>query len=463
MTTTPATGGSGRRHAVVIGASIAGLLAARTLGDHFDRVTLLDRDDLPGTPAARGGVPQGRHTHGLLAEGRRIIEEMFPGSTEDLVRRGGRIGDPGRSGTWCFTPRPLASCDTGLQMLLVGRPLLEWYVRERLVARAGVELRDDTSVLDLAFSADERRVVGVVVQDRDGGSTRLVPADLVVDASGRNSRTPEWLERRGYRPPEEEVRRVDKRYTTFRLREAGDGSTPLAVAVSAQPGIPRGGIMLAEEGGLRVVSLIGRGGVTPPVDWPDFAAWAGTLSSSALARTIGGLTPVDDGATYRFPANRRRHYDRLTAFPAGLLVTGDALCAFDPVYGQGMTVAAIEAVALDRCLSDPGPDLAAQFHAAAARAIETPWTIAVGDTPAEDGTTSLRQRVMSTYLARLLRAACTDATLATTFIRVAHLADGPQRLLRPAVVARVLRHRERRPTEGGASAGVERGVVVGVR
>src|SRR6478736_6806152 len=116
MTTSRATGGSGRRHAVVIGASIAGLLAARTLGDHFDRVTLLDRDDLPGTPAARGGVPQGRHTHGLLAEGRRIIEEMFPGSTEDLVRRGGRLGDPGRSGTWCFTPRPLASCDTGLQM-----------------------------------------------------------------------------------------------------------------------------------------------------------------------------------------------------------------------------------------------------------------------------------------------------------------------------------------------------------
>ena len=206
--------------------------------------------------------------------------------------------------------------------------------------------------------------------------------------------------------------------------------------------------MLAEEGGLRVVSLIGRGGVTPPVDWPDFAGLGGDPVLVGPGQDDRRADAVDDGATYRFPANRRRHYERLTAFPAGLLVTGDALCAFDPVYGQGMTVAAIEAVALDRCLSDPGPDLAAQFHAAAARAIETPWTIAVGDTPAEDGTTSLRQRVISTYLARLLRAACTDATLATTFIRVAHLADGPQRLLRPAVVARVLRHRERRPNEG---------------
>ena len=128
--------------------------------------------------------------------------------------------------------------DTGLQMLLVGRPLLEWYVRERLVARAGVDLRDDASVFDLAFSADERRVVGVIVQDRDGGSTRLVPADLVVDASGRDSRTPEWLERRGYRPPDEEVRRVDKRYTTFRLREAGDGSTASRSRCRRSPASP---------------------------------------------------------------------------------------------------------------------------------------------------------------------------------------------------------------------------------
>ena len=254
-----------RSHAVVVGASMAGLLAARSLLDHYERVTIVDRDDIPSRPQPRGGVPQGRHAHGLLAEGRTILEEMFPGLTSDLTARGARLGDVGLEGVWCFTPRPLARRESGLTALLVSRSLLEWYVRERVTASPAVTLREDASVLDLAFSGDDTRVVGVIVQDRDGGTPALLPADLVVDATGRGSRTPEWLERRGYQAPAEEVRRVDKRYTTYRVREAADGSTAWALAVAAQPGLHRGGIMLAEEGGSRVVSLVGRFGERPPV------------------------------------------------------------------------------------------------------------------------------------------------------------------------------------------------------
>jgi 2-polyprenyl-6-methoxyphenol hydroxylase-like FAD-dependent oxidoreductase len=419
---------------------MAGLLGARTVLDHYERVTLIDRDDIPARPQPRGGVPQGRHAHGLLAQGRQILEEMFPGLTDDLTSRGAVLADVGREGVWCFTPRPLAKCDAGLQALLVSRSLLEWYVRERVLARPAVTLREDASVLDLAFSADESRVVGVIVQDRDGGSPCLLPADLVIDASGRASRTPEWLERRGYEAPVEEVRRVDKRYTTYRVRAAADSSTPLAMAVAAQPGLDRSGIMLAEEGGSRVVSLMGRLGERPPVAWPELVAWAHTLASPRLGEALARLEPLGEGATYRFPANRRRHYERLSSFPEGLVVIGDALCAFDPSYGQGMTVAAIEAVELGRCLELPGPGLATRFHHAASHVIDTPWTIAVGGIPDEEGRVPLRSRVMGRYLARLLRAGSEDPEVAAAFLRVNHLVDTPVELLRPGTAVRVLRH-----------------------
>ena len=199
--------------------------------------------------------------------------------------------------------------------------------------------------------------------------------------------------------------------------------------------------MLAEENGSRVVSLVGRFGERPPVAWTEFVAWAGTLASTRLADALAGLEPLGEGATYRFPANRRRHYEELTRFPDGLVVVGDAQCAFDPVYGQGMTVAAIEAAALGRCLQDGGPGLARRFHRAAADIIDTPWTIAVGSVPDEDGRVPWRSRLVGAYLARLLHAASDDPDLAIAFLRVNHLVDTPAELLRPRTVWRVVRHR----------------------
>jgi 2-polyprenyl-6-methoxyphenol hydroxylase-like FAD-dependent oxidoreductase len=435
---TASTAGAGApRHVVVVGGSIAGLLAARALVDHVDRVTVLDRDDLPREPAPRGGVPQGRHVHGLLDRGRELLERWFPGLTDDLVAQGARLGDPGEAGVWCFRPEPLARVSTGLQMLLVSRPLLEWYVRLRLLQDGRVEIREDSSVLDLAFSQDEARVVGVIVADRDGGVPALVPAQLVVDASGRNSRTTEWLERRGYFAPPEEVRRIDKRYATHRVRPTTDDAASLAVAVAARPGVPRSGILLGQEDGEYVVSLVGRGGVQPPLAWPEFVAFARTLATPLLADVLTGMQPLDAGATYRFPANRRRRWERAERFPDGLVVTGDAFCVFDPVYGQGMTVAAIEADALGRCLAEGSDRLAERFHGAAADVVDTPWTIAVGGTPDQHGVVPLPERVIGAYLDRFLLAASADPDLAAAFLRVSHLHGSPRELLAPRRALRV--------------------------
>jgi 2-polyprenyl-6-methoxyphenol hydroxylase-like FAD-dependent oxidoreductase len=375
--------------------------------------------------------------HGLLDRGRALLGDWFPGLTDDLVAQGARLGDPGETGVWCFRPEPLAPVSTGLEMLLVSRALLEWYVRQRLLEDGRVEICEDSSVLDLAFSQDEDRVVGVVVADRDGGEPTLVPAQLVVDASGRNSRTTEWLERRGYVAPPEQVRRVDKRYATHRVRPAPGRTVPLAVAVAARPGLPRSGILLAQENGEYVVSLIGRGGLQPPLTWPEFVDFARTLASPALAEALVDMQPLDTGSTYRFPANRRRRWERAVRFPDGLVVTGDALCAFDPTFGQGMAVAALEAAALGGCLADGSDRLAERFHAAAAAVVDSPWTTSVGGTPDQNGRVPLPERVTGAWLDRYLLAASADPDLAAAFLRVSHLHGSPSDLLTPRRALRV--------------------------
>jgi 2-polyprenyl-6-methoxyphenol hydroxylase-like FAD-dependent oxidoreductase len=425
------------RHAVVIGASIAGVLAARALADHYHRVTLVDRDEMPSRPVVRGGVPQGRHVHGVLSSGLGVIERLFPGTTHDLVSRGAQLGDAQADVRYYFGPRPLAVGHAGLPALGVSRPLLEWYLRRRLLQDRRVELLDRTSVLDLAFSAGERRVVGLVVTDCDAESPRLLPAMLVVDASGRTSRTTEWLERRGHPVPPEDVRRVDKHYATRAFRQARRAGQPMVLTAPATPDRPRGGVMIAQEDDVWTVSLYCRGGARPPLGLDEFRAWARTLSSPALAEAIDTMIPLDEGARFRFPANRRRHYELLDRFPPGLVVTGDALCAFDPVYAQGMSVAALEAEALERSLRKGVVGLARRFHAAAAATIDTPWAIAAA--PAADAPAPLRARMIQRYMGRLIRSAADDPVLAAAFLRVNHLVDQPQDLLRPSVALRVLR------------------------
>ena len=427
-----------RRQAVVVGASIAGVLAAHSLAERFDRVTLVDRDSMPPGPLARPGVPHGRHTHGLLAQGRAAIEELVPGATEDLVAQGALLRDAQAAGRWHMAGGPLAAGQGALPMLLVSRPRLEWYLRQRLTARPGVAVLEQTAVLDLAFSADQSRVVGVVVRDRDGGERRLVAADLVVDASGRSSRTPEWLGRRGYPAPHEEVRRVDKNSVTRVFHADPSRPAPAAIAVAPRPELPRGGVMLAQECDRLTVTLAGTHGDRVPLTLPEFLAWARSLASTELADAIEGLAALDDGAVFRFPANRRRGYERLAIVPERLVVVGDAFCTFDPVFGQGMTVAALEALELGRSVDEGLDGLPRRFHTRAAVHIATPWLIAAGGTPPDGGRISTGERLVGRYLVALQRAAVGDPVLARAFLRVSHLVDRPQELMRPGRAVRVL-------------------------
>lgn len=429
--------------ALVIGSSIAGLLAAQALTEAYREVIVLDRDELPYGPVPRGGVPQMRHAHGLLAGGREAMEELLPGLTEDLVAAGALSGDAQEALHYYVGTGRYPTRTSGLTAVAVSRVLLEWTIRRRVAESPNVVFYDRSSVLDLLFSEDGRQVTGLCVSGVDRpGSRRVLEADLVVDASGRTSRTPEWLERRGFQPPEEERVRCDISYATRRFRRCpGDAGTALAILQPASAEVPRSGVLIAQENDEWIAGLTGYHGVRPPTELGEFIAYARTLESPAMADVLERLEPLDDGCTYRFQASVRRRYERLVDLPDGLVVIGDALCSFDPAFGQGMSVAALEAGALRVCLAEGRDDLGRRFFHRAARFVDTPWQIVVGGMPPAPGVSAhkpLPERVVGSYLTALRRVAVDDPALARAFLRVAHMTASPTSLMAPGLVMRVL-------------------------
>jgi 2-polyprenyl-6-methoxyphenol hydroxylase-like FAD-dependent oxidoreductase len=429
-------------HAIVLGGSMAGLAAASTLAEQFERVTILDRDRFPITDDHRRGVPQSRHAHGLLAAGRAALEELLPGLTAELTAAGAIPGDLQADCRWYNDGHLLRQADSGLLALAVSRPLLEGRVRARVAALPNVTIIEGCDVTGLV--AARGGVGGVrMLRRADGSAEEELVADLVVDTTGRGSRGPAWLEELGYARPAEEQVRVGIAYATriYRRRpEHLDGD--LVAVITAKPGLGRGAAMLGMEGDRWIVTLIGYLGDVPPVDPEGFERFAETLADPAIAETIRDAEPIGDPVATRFPASIRRRYEKLDRFPDGYLVMGDAVCSFNPVFGQGMTVAASEALVLRDCLL-AGPDrLAQRFLPKMAALVDIPWEIAVGSDlrfPEVEGPRTAKVRMINAYLARLYVVAESDPVVGEAFVRVLNLIDRPERLMRPAIAARVLR------------------------
>jgi hypothetical protein len=278
---------------------------------------------------------------------------------------------------------------------------------------------------------------------RIGNIEQIIDADLVVDASGRGSSSPAWLESIGYIRPAEEKIEIGLGYTTrIYRRRPTDLNGKLAVVVAGSGPNWRNGVVLYQTEDRWIVSLGGFFGDHAADDDPLFAAYAGSLPTSEIYDIVAHGEPLSDFASYRYPANLRRRYEELTQFPRGYLVFGDAICSFNPVYGQGMTVAAQEAALLRQCLEAGDADLARRFFAAAKGAIDVPWDIAVGNDlrhPKVQGPRSPKVRFINWYIGKLHMAARHDAELATAFLRVANLEASPTLLLSPANVLRVIR------------------------
>lgn len=433
-------------HAVVIGGSVGGLLAARALLGPYTTVTVLDRDELPTDGSARKGVPQGRHLHVLLARGQRIMDSMFPGIldeleadgvpvirnwTESWVRLGGHL--------FTRTPRPLDPL-----VYQPSRPLLESRLRARLAALPGVSVLERHEVTGLLATPGGERVTGVRIHHDGVDSERS--ADLVVDATGRSGRAPVWLRSLGYEAPVEDQLPVDLLYASRRLRMPADAlGGRRAVLIGPTPGTMRAMAMELMEGGQWVLTLAGYGENHPPTDEAGYAAFAASVLPPDMLPTVLAAEPLGPIVTHRFPANLRRRYERLERFPAGFLVFGDALCSFNPLYGQGISVAAMQAEALRSCLrtgSHDGRDLGPRFFRAAAKPVDVAWQFAIGadlSLPEIAGDRSLQTRLLNAYVGRVQAAAEHDTRVAEVFWRVMSFVSPPARLVAPDMAWRVLR------------------------
>ncbi|OSC21765.1 FAD-dependent oxidoreductase [Mycobacterium vulneris] len=397
-------------HAIVLGAGMAGLLAARVLSEFYDSVSVVERDRLPDHPCHRRGLPQGRHAHNFHSRGLQVLDELFPGLLEDLSRAGAVVVDDGdlsrfyvRVGRYELKHSGAFSDPDALALYMTTLPFMEFHLRRRVKALPNVTFLDGHDVSGLLTTADI--VNGVRITRRYNGFLRAVDADLVVDAMGRGARTPAFLESLGYERPTE-ARAVARIGYASQQLSIPEGSIAQRLVMFNPGGGRPGGLLLANEHDTFMLAI----GV--PAD--------------------GGEPPTDFDA---------RRYDQLAEFPSGLLVIGDALCSLDPTYGQGMTIAALEALTLRDCLRAGDAHLAQRFFRATAQYIGETWAA----NRTRDRTTSgvyrprgIRQRLQGWMSRAALNAATQDMVLTERFFRVSNFIDPPSRLRAPALLPRIV-------------------------
>ena len=430
-------------HAIVLGASLAGLAATAALAERFQRVTIIERDPLPRYTEPRRGVPQGRHAHLLLPAGRADLADLLPGIVGDLRARDAHVIEA-KDFRFLIAGGCLLLDEPDLGIVGATRPLIESVVRDRVRALRGVEVRDKHDAVGLVTTPDRSRVIGVRLLSRDTNAEAAVAGDLVVDATGRGSRSPQWLTDLGYRPPDAERLQVGVHYATrlFR-RDPADLDGCRHVAVSIPPGEQRGGLLLAVEGDRWLVTLVGLLGERPPTDLAGFVDYAAALWAQDLHEVVASAEPIGEASTGGFASYLRRRYDRLRRFPHRYVVTGDAVCSLNPVYAQGMSVAIREGSVLGHVLDETGLErVGPRFFRRTKGVVDTAWQVATGADlahPGVPGRRSIPWRLISNYFDRLLPVAHHDPVVARAFLQVNGLLAPAQHLLRPRIVVRVVR------------------------
>lgn len=441
--------------AVVLGAGMGGLLAARVLADFYDIVLIVERDSLPTGPLPRRGVPHGRQPHALTMRSTQILAEWFPGFLDDLEAAGAMVWKDGDLSRLNMTFRGHRFVNSGtipdptsLAIYCVSRPMLEWAVRQRVQAITNVEIIDGHDVVDLVSTPDGDRVTGVRICNRTDGDERTLRADAVVDATGRGSRTPVFLERLGYPRPAEDELVVHSAYASMPVRIPPEAMREVIVHIAPHARCPLAFIMFGCENGVYLVGAGSVSGEPLPSEASallDFAAKLAPPHALAAARAGDRLAEV---TIHRFPSSRWRRYDKLSRIPAGLLVFGDAICSINPVYGQGITLAAIESVILRQSLQRNRGDVSRVFFRASAKEIRKAWQTAAGSDlalPHVNGRPTLTMRINNAYMDRVLAATESDRTVTEQFLKVVGIVDKPSRLLRPSIIARVIRAHLRPP------------------
>lgn len=426
--------------AVVVGGSIAGLCAARVLADAFRDVVIIERDPLPDDPIARDGAPQTSHPHAMLEAGRATLEDFFPGFSEQVLAEGGLMIDGSTEMQQYNQGGFVADSQARMPTYCASRPLFESVVRQQVRDREYIDLRGDHQFLGYLTDEEDSAVTGVRFRD-SAGEEQTLSTDVVVDATGRTSRTPTWLADNGFEKPSTDEVTIDVTYSTVRIERPPEDRQMLMVTPDAPR--TRGGGMIPVEGNRWEVIIQGVHGDTPPTDRDELIEYAESLPVPDIADLLRSQTWLSERAEqYPYPASIRRRYEDLDEFPDGLVVTGDAIASFNPIYGQGMSVAALDALSLHHALADGNlQNLGPRFFERARDVIDNVWKLVVGGDfqfpqttgPKPDGTA-----VANWYIDRLVRRSHDDPVLGEAFNRVTRLEKPPTSLMRPRIAWRVL-------------------------
>jgi 2-polyprenyl-6-methoxyphenol hydroxylase-like FAD-dependent oxidoreductase len=447
---------SNRTHALVIGGGIAGLLAARILLKHFQYVTVIERDSLPEQPQPRPGVPQGVHSHGLLVRGQRILEQLFPGLSTELIAAGAISVD------LCADALYLSSMGTAPRFVsdlitsMCSRNLLEWTIRRRLANSDRLQFLEATQVKQLLANARKSRVTGVQLRDLNNSQLGELTADLIVDASGRNSPLPKWLEELGYPTPAETVINAGFGYTTRWYERPADlqADWKMLLVLPKPPHESRCGVLIPVEGDRWLLSLYGFNRDYPPTDEVGFLEFARTLTSPILYEAVKDAKPLSPVYSFRRTENRLRHYEKLSKFPEGIVALGDGVFAFNPYYGQGMTAAALSALVLDRCLrrqwqkfQNGSIAFSQHFQQQLASNLQTPWLNATRNDRAwltsEDSIATARKankisQLLWQYAEQVMLLSMECPEVHRTLIEMHHTVKPLMAIFHPHIIVKVL-------------------------
>lgn len=445
---------SSGRHALVIGGSMAGLLAARVLADQFERVTILERDRFAvAGPAPRKGVPQGAQLHILLTRGRQILEELFPGLEAELIDAGAARLDMGADVKWLNPFGWAMRFPSGFEALSFSRCILDWLIHRRLMQFDTLQILESSSVTGLLSSPDRTAVTGVRVRrrGREGGEVQLeeISADLVVDASGYSSQAPKWLKAAGYEVPSETVITTSMGYAS-RLYEIPPDFQANWQGIYLQAAPPERtsmGVLYPIENNRWIVAVCATAPQRPSTDEAAFLAALKALPSPEIYNAVLHAKPVSEISIYYPPGNRLRHYERLHRQPQNFIALGDAVCSFTPIYGQGITVAALGALLLRQSVQNSAHrsrhDFSAHFQTELAK-INTPaWIAATSQDakyPSVKGAakSGLPEQIMGWYMDQLIRLTTTEPQVTLALFNVFHMVEAATALFRPAILRQVI-------------------------
>ena len=438
------------KRALVLGGSIAGMVAARVLADHADEVWIAEPDLLEDAPAARRGTPHSNQAHTLLGKGRTVIEQLMPGIIRQMVREGGQLVGSGPGGAkWFLNGRAKVPVRGG-SAVSVTRPFLEWHVRRRVLALPNVSLVKGRAT---GLTMTGGRVDGALICPPGSKDSERHPADLVVDATGRSSRLGDWLGQHDFPAPEKQRMSLDLGYATCLFhREPGqrlDGHVAVYSLYTATKAHSGPSSMTPVEGDRWLTLVSGYGDRRPGRDFEEFKARCRADPATQLRLLPDACEPAGEVFVHRFPDSLRRDFDALPRFPAGLVAIGDAVASFNPTYGQGISVAALQALALREWLAEPGAVEAPayRYFRRVREVIDDAWSFNAaqdGYLPHVKTAKPLAGRLRCGLFEAVQNATVTDEVVHRAFLEVVNMTATPDRLRTREILWRTSKARLRR-------------------